>query len=132
MGRYGLNTGDIGHKDIDGWLYLTGRSDDVFKCGGRKVSTVEVSTALMETGMFADAAVVPWDAPGVGLVPHACVVMKPRVAFHKGNIMRVLRKQLPAHCVPRKFTEMEQIPRTGSGKVRRGLLKELLNAQCSR
>lgn len=129
LGPLGFNTGDIGHKDEDGWLYLTGRSDDVFKSAGLKVSTVEVAAALMDIGMFSDVAVVPWDAPGLGLVPHACVVMKPEIGFQKGRVIRALRDRLPAHCIPRHYLEMGEIPRTGSGKVRRGVLKELLKSQ---
>ncbi|MCH7936433.1 MAG: acyl--CoA ligase [Proteobacteria bacterium] len=123
--EFGFRTGDLGHVDEFGLLRLVGRVDDVFKVFGQKVSGPKVREALMSSGFFRDAAVTSVQDRLLGTVPAAFVVMKPGVAFDNGRILKHLRQTLPAYMLPRRFCEIDTIPRTGSGKVKRGELKEL-------
>ncbi len=124
-GPHGFATGDLGHHDGDGNLQLLGRADDVFKVAGQKVSGHRIAAALMETGLFDDAAVVPIDDEKLGTVPGACVVPRTN-PLEKGPLLQALRKRLPPNAMPRKFFSLESIPRTGSGKVKMAGLQALL------
>ena len=124
-----FDTGDIGAVDDDGFLYLRGRSDDIFKVSGQKVSKVKIREALMESGLFDDAAVTVAEHPILGNVPHACVVPKDPTTFKKGMALKFLRKQLDDNHLPKGFSLLEKIPRTGSGKVNRQELLRLVDAR---
>ena len=49
----GLRTGDFGHRDADGFVWIAGRKDDIIKRGGEKVSIVHIQEALRALGKFA-------------------------------------------------------------------------------
>jgi|TARA_B100000315_G_scaffold235373_1_gene250254 rifamycin polyketide synthase module 1/2/3 len=117
LGSQGLKTGDLGLVDDNGFLYLRGRSDDVFKSSGKKVSSLIISDALLRTEFFEDVAVMAQPHPVVGHVPHVYFVPQKNIQFDRGAIVRHLRKLLPADHIPQGFTEVPAIPRTGSGKV---------------
>jgi long-chain acyl-CoA synthetase len=122
-------TGDVGYIDTEGYVYIQGRSDDVFKSGGVKVSIQPIVSALMATEAFVDVAVTAQEHSVIGKVPVALYVMKPGLEFSKGDILRSLRKSLPANFIPKSFYPVEKIPRTGSGKVVRSQLPELIPAE---
>lgn len=125
LGPHGFDTGDIGRIDEEGYVYLLGRADDVFKSGGVKVSALTIADALRAMEGFSDVAVLPVDHKKLGKVPHAYVVMAPRKGFEKGAIMRALRETLPSTHLPFKLLAVDAIPRTGSGKVDRKRLRAL-------
>lgn len=122
-GRF--STRDMGKLDADGNVYIVGRKDDVFKSSGLKVATIPIADALMDTGVFADVAVRPKEHPISGHVPEALYVLKPGKTFQKGEVLGELRKRIPLHWIPQQFTEVAQIPRTGSGKISRRDLKKI-------
>lgn len=121
----GLYTGDIGYLDEDGFLFLTGRSDDVFKVSGKKVSGLVIAEALLGTGMVEDTAVQAVDIQPFGVVPVAVYVPKDGVEFDRSDVLAALRKCLPPDHIPHQFVEVQAIPRTGSGKVIRPELKKM-------
>jgi long-chain acyl-CoA synthetase len=120
----GFRTGDIGRRGEDGVLWLSGRSDDVFKVSGHKVSAVAIASALQELG-FVDAAVLPVDDPVAGSAAHAFVVCAPGTSLDVPRTLASLRELVPAMHVPRRITAVESIPRTGSGKLVRQTLRDL-------
>lgn len=122
----GFATGDIGMRDDDGFLYLKGRSNDVFKSAGLKVSTLPIAASLMSTLCFEDVAVIAAEDEILGFVPAVYYVAKKGVEFKKGDVLRTLRKALPPGHLPRQFTQIAEIPRTGSGKIKRAQLNELI------
>lgn len=116
----GFDTGDIGRIAENGELELVGRSDDVFKSAGLKVSTVLIAQEVMKLGLFSDAAVRPEDAEGIGLVPVLYGVLKsPETRVTRGHVLKGLRGQLPNNHLPRELVILPSIPRTGSGKLDR-------------
>lgn len=123
-----FRTGDMGWLDEHGRLSLVGRNDDVFKSAGQKVSTVPISDALMKTGFFNDVVVIPNELEGIGLVPWAYYTLKDGTEFKKGLVLRSLRAVLSSNYLPREFRELSHIPRTGSGKIDRKALRELITA----
>jgi long-chain acyl-CoA synthetase len=126
LGPKGFATGDMGYLSSDGLLYLAGRSDEVFKVAGVKCSTLEVSDALAQLGLFDDIIVLPVDDPFVDQVPKAYYVLKKGKIFNKGEVLRHLRTVLANSKIPREFQAVPSIPRTGSGKVNRKEFKAMV------
>ncbi|PIQ42574.1 MAG: hypothetical protein COV52_00405 [Gammaproteobacteria bacterium CG11_big_fil_rev_8_21_14_0_20_46_22] len=115
--KTGFNTGDSGFINAKGNLCLSGRSDNVFKCMGKKVSTLPITEALIKTGYFSDVIVVAIDDKNVGgRVPVAFYALKSDVVFKKGVFIRELRKELPSDYLPYAYIALPTLPRTGSGK----------------
>jgi len=121
----GFRTGDLGRRGADGWVYHRGRVDDVFKSAGLKVSTVPIEQALKKSGMFSDVAVLPEPHPFYGQAPAAYYVESNQGSFNKPQLMRFLRQNLPANHIPASFRAVDAVPRTGSGKVARAVLRAM-------
>ncbi|MTI10398.1 class I adenylate-forming enzyme family protein [Curvivirga aplysinae] len=126
LNQYGFNTGDIGYLNDMGYLYLVGRSDDVFKVNGQKLSSLLIQQEMMKLDLFDDVAVTPHVSELYGQIPKAYCVMKKDVVFQKGHILRMLRKELPLNHLPKEFCVVSKIPRTGSGKIQKHLLQNMV------
>lgn len=119
-------SGDFGFFDEDGFLWLKGRRDDIFKSGGEKVSCVQIQQAILQTGMVYDAVVLASTDPHLGKVPHAYLV--PTSRYSEEALRKQLRAELAPHQFPKKFLLVDAIPRTGSGKVRKTELQSDVSA----
>jgi oxalate---CoA ligase len=71
-----LRTGDLGHRDAEGYVYLDARTDDVINRGGEKIFPREVEEIIGADPMVTAAAVVGRDEPELGQVPVAYVVLR--------------------------------------------------------
>ncbi|MEU5399881.1 AMP-binding protein [Streptomyces sp. NPDC005963] len=119
-------TGDIGARDVDGYITYIGRSDDVFKASDYKISPFELESALLEHPAVAEAAVVPAPDPLRLAVPKAYVVLadgwKPgpetaKVLFaHSRSVLSPYKRV--------RRLEFAELPKTVSGKIRRIELRE--------
>ncbi len=125
---HGLRSGDFGHVDADGYVWIAGRKDDIIKRGGEKVSTVHVQQALMALERFADVAVIAAPDEILGHVPVAFVVPLEPEGFKATRVLRELRDLLPSSSLPSRIVAVTEIPRTGSGKAVRAELQALLEA----
>jgi len=123
---HGLRSGDFGWVDENGYVWISGRKDDIIKCGGEKVSTIQVQQALVELDIFADVAVIAAPDAILGHVPIACVVPKNTEDFKASKVLRRLKALLPGASLPSRIVAVREIPRTGSGKVIRVELQKLL------
>jgi len=124
--EHGLRTGDFGHVDADGYVWVAGRQDDIIKRGGEKVSVVHVQEALLALGRFHDVAVIAVPDEILGHVPVAFVVPREPDGFRGSRVLRELRDVLPSTSLPSRIVAVERIPRTGSGKAVRAELQRLL------
>ena len=122
----GFRTGDFGHADADGYVWIAGRKDDIIKRGGEKVSIVHVQQALLELGRFRDVAVIAAPDEILGHVPVAFVVPREPEGFRGSRVLRELRETLPSTSLPSRIVALDEIPRTGSGKAIRKELQRLL------
>ncbi|HQJ97410.1 MAG TPA: class I adenylate-forming enzyme family protein [Thermoleophilia bacterium] len=124
--EHGLRTGDFGHVDADGYVWVAGRQDDIIKRGGEKVSVVHVQESLLALGRFHDVAVIAVPDEILGHVPVAFVVPREPDGFRGSRVLRELRDVLPSTSLPSRIVAVERIPRTGSGKAVRAELQRLL------
>ncbi|WP_335979672.1 AMP-binding protein [Streptomyces sp. CA2R106] len=120
------HTGDIGHRDADGYITYVGRSDDVFKSSDYKISPFELESALLEHEAVAEAAVVPAPDDLRLSVPKAYVVLAAGWAAD-GETAKAIFAHSRAVLAPYKRVrrlEFADLPKTVSGKIRRIELRE--------
>lgn len=117
-----VTTGDLGVLGDDG-LRLTGRSDLIINIGGNKVSPAEVESVLRGAPGVSDCAVVGRTGPA-GESQVWAFVEAGADEFDAAALRRRARELLMAVKVPSVIRRVDKLPRTGSGKIRRGLLME--------
>jgi oxalate---CoA ligase len=122
-----LDTGDLGHFDSDGYLFLAGRSDDVINRGGEKIYPREIEDFLLAQPGVRSAAVVAARDDVLGERPVAYVV--PARSRPRHQIEDALRAAceaaLPRPKRPTAFHLVRDLPLGPTGKVARGRLREL-------
>ena len=128
--RNGFLNGDKGYLDEDGYLFLSGRSDSVFKRSGLKVSAQVIADALINLDEVADAFVTGQEDDLEGMVPVAYVAWSGS-ELSDDDLLRALRNGLAANHLPKKIVTVPEVPRTGSGKVDRRRLREAVATDAS-
>ncbi|HET7591263.1 MAG TPA: SDR family NAD(P)-dependent oxidoreductase [Solirubrobacterales bacterium] len=120
-------TGDLGHLDADGNLHVTGRAGRRIDFAGKKVDPEEVEAALLACEAVADCAVA--GVPGEGGERIAAFIeLEEGASVSDGEIRAELATRLSPHKLPRHFARVDRVPRTLTGKVRRGELIASLEA----
>ena len=114
-----LHTGDLGHIDDEGFLYVTGRRGEVIVSGGENVMPAEVEEVLLAHPAVADAAVVGRPDPEWQEAVHALVVVAEGSDTGEEELRRHCAKSLSRHKVPKSFSFVAELPRTPSGKLLR-------------
>ncbi len=114
-----LKTGDLGHLDADGYLYLVGRRSDMIKTGAHRVNPKDIEEAIAELPAVAEVAVAGIDDELLGQVIKAFVVPAPGAAFDVNAVKAHCRERLPAFKIPKHIEIVASLPKTASGKIRR-------------
>ena len=122
------NTGDLCRIDADGWLYFSGRNSEMIKVSGANVAPREVELALEAYPEVQEASVFELVRAGHDPIVAAVVVPKPEVAVDTDALRARLRSDIAAFKVPKLIVAMphEDAPRTGSGKLHKPRLREML------
>ena len=119
-------TGDLAHRDAEGYYWFVGRADDVIKSAGHLIGPFEVESALMEHPAVAEAGVIGIPDAMVGEVVKAFVALKPGFEGDEALRRELLghaRKRLGAAVAPKDIAFRNNLPKTRSGKIMRRLLK---------
>jgi acyl-coenzyme A synthetase/AMP-(fatty) acid ligase len=119
-------TGDRVHVDEDGFLYFEGRADDVIISAGYRIGPFEVESALVSHAAVAEAAVVAAPDEERGSVVRAVVVL--RDGYAPGDdlaaeLQEHVRRVTAPYKYPRIVDFADELPKTSTGKVRRGELR---------
>lgn len=117
-------SGDLAHLD-DGYLYISGRADEVFNVGGEKVSPLEVEAALYKYPAIVECAVAAIEDAARGAIPAAFLVSQSE--FKKAEIVAHLREHLPSNKIPVRYYIVESLPKTSNGKIQRTKLEPQAN-----
>jgi O-succinylbenzoic acid--CoA ligase len=120
-----LHTGDLGSLDVEGWLRVIARRDDIFISGGENIAPAEIEAVLAGHPAVADAAVVGMADERWGAVPVAIVVFRPGAGERPEALQAYVRERLASFKVPARIVELGAIPRTPSGKLLRHSLPAL-------
>ena len=110
-----MHTGDLGHLDDDGYLYVTGRTKNVIICGGFNVIPEEIEAALADDADVREATVVGLPDERLGEIPVA--VVEGEGDAH--SILERVSKRLAPYKRPRRLLIVDQLPRVANGKVDR-------------
>ncbi len=119
-----LCTHDFFRKDEDGFLYFMGRSDDIIKSRGEKVSPVEVENMLATISGVREAAVIGVPDELLGQAVRAYVVLDSGVEYTEQAFKREALARLESFMVPRDIVFVDDLPKTATGKVRKKSLIE--------
>lgn len=112
-----LRTGDLGHLDPEGFLWVEGRVSDMINRGGLKVFPDEVEEVLRRYPAVRDAGVAPLPDERLGEVPHAWIVSDQPI--DPADLEAWARKHLAPYKVPAGFTQVKALPRSDIGKLLR-------------
>lgn len=119
-----LHTGDLAHRDADGFYFIDGRIKDMFISGGVNVYPAEIESLLLEHPSVRDAAVLAVPDPTWGEVGVAFLVWQPGAALADSEILAYLEPKLARFKLPKAFCAVEALPRTPYGKVVKAELRE--------
>lgn len=125
---WGLVTGDLGHFDAEGFIYLTGRKKEMLKIGGERVSPKEIEDAIIASGMVHESAVIGRPDELLSEVPVAYVVPMDENTFDLEALKASITVRLAGHKHPRDWFVLKSLPKKPSGKIDKEALKnELLH-----
>jgi acyl-coenzyme A synthetase/AMP-(fatty) acid ligase len=127
----GFRTGDLGHADADGYLYLTGRKKDLIIRGGVNVAPMEVTTVLLAHPGVAEAATIGVPDPVYGEAIASFVVARPGSALTPADLLAHCRTRLSEFKCPRHLRLVDAIPKNDRGKVARDALRGLWDGALS-
>jgi O-succinylbenzoic acid--CoA ligase len=118
-----LHTGDLGHIDEEGFLYVKDRIDDLIDSGGENVVPAEVEEVLLRHPEVADAAVVGREDPEWQQAVTAVVVLESGSQVTPDDLRRHCAGSLAGFKVPKRIELASALPRTPSGKLLRRALR---------
>ncbi len=132
--RQDLQTvGDIAYFDEDGFYYICDRKKDMIISGGVNIYPAEIEAALESHPDINDVAVFGIPDEEWGEAVHAILVIRPGANLSKDQIAAFARQHLAGYKVPRSYSFLTEIPRTGSGKIlKRELRKPFWEGRKSR
>lgn len=125
-----FRTGDLGHFDEDGYLFLDGRLTEIINRGGEKMSPREVDEALMAHPSVAQALAFSVPDSRLGQEVYAAVVLRPGVKASPDELRRFAAIRLTSSKVPARVYLVDEMPLGPTGKPQRsGLAEKLVGAQ---
>jgi acyl-coenzyme A synthetase/AMP-(fatty) acid ligase len=110
--------------DKDGFFYFVGRSDDIIKTRGEKVSPVEVENVLHSMPQIREAAVIGVPDEVFGQSVKAFVALEKDADLNDKQIKKYCMAHLENFMVPKDIVFMDELPKTANGKIDRKLLME--------
>ncbi len=120
-----FHTGDMAVWDTEGYIHIVDRKKEIIISGGENISSIEVERAIFSHPAVFECAVVAAPHDQWGEVPAAIVVLKPGESLTKDDLMAFLQQRLGKFKLPRIIEfSADQLPKTGTGKIRKLVLKE--------
>lgn len=121
-----FRSGDMGHLDADGFLFLTDRLKDMIISGGENIASSEVERVIFELPQVREVAVIGAPDERWGERPVAFVVLEPDTSLTLEELTQHCRARLAAFKTPRELVLRPTLPRNPSGKILKRLLREEL------
>jgi acyl-CoA synthetase (AMP-forming)/AMP-acid ligase II len=121
-------SGDSVVRDEDGFLYFVGRTDEMIKTSGYRVSPTEVEEVAYGTGLVRDA--VAFGVPDPQLGQRIMLVVSPKgdAGLDAAAVKAALKKELPLYMLPKDVLIRPELPRSPNGKFDRNLLRQEVTA----
>ncbi|SHI39835.1 propionyl-CoA synthetase [Mesonia phycicola] len=122
-------SGDGGYKDEDGYVFITGRVDDIINVAGHRLSTAEMEEIVASHPTVAECAVIGIHCDIKGQIPIGLIVLKSDVDTNHNllekEIIQRVRTDIGAVASFKKVLVVERLPKTRSGKILRKLLRNI-------
>jgi propionyl-CoA synthetase len=126
-------SGDGGYKDEDGYIFITGRTDDVINVAGHRLSTAEMEEVVASHHSVAECAVIGIQDELKGQIPLALVVTKSGDEIEhyqlEQEIIKLARQQIGAVASLRNVVIVQRLPKTRSGKILRKLMRSITDGE---
>lgn len=118
-------TGDLGHLDPEGYLFLTGRAKDLINRGGQKITPCEIDQIAESWPEVREAASFGFPHPTLGEEVGLALVLKDEANLTDQKIRERLSAKLTDYKLPKRLIRIDKLPRNQSGKLQRFLLAEI-------
>jgi fatty-acyl-CoA synthase len=119
-----LSSGDVGHIDSEGRLFIDGRDDEMIVSGGENVFPREVEDLLADHEAVVEAAVIGVEDEEFGQRLKAFVVLAPRRQISDDELKAHVKSNLAGYKAPREVEFLDELPRNATGKVLKRALHE--------
>ena len=127
-------TGDGCRRDEDGYLWITGRMDDVINVSGHRLGSAEIESSLVAHPAVAEAAVVGFPHPIKGSAIFAFVALQEAAKDHAPqakDLIQWVRQDIGALAAPEHLLVVRDLPKTRSGKIMRRILRKIAEQDCA-
>lgn len=112
-----MSSGDVGHFDENGRLFIDGRDDEMIVSGGENVFPAEIEELLARHEAVQEAAAIGVDDDAFGQRLKAFVVLRDGADASEDDIKRYIKENLASYKVPREVVFIDELPRNPTGKV---------------
>ncbi|HNC15196.1 MAG TPA: AMP-binding protein, partial [Solirubrobacterales bacterium] len=112
-----LSSGDVGHFDEDGRLYIDGRDDEMIISGGENVYPAEVEDLISGHDQVVESAVIGVDDEKFGQALRAYVVLKTPDSLDEDGVRKYVKANLASYKAPRDVIFLPELPRNATGKI---------------
>jgi acyl-CoA synthetase (AMP-forming)/AMP-acid ligase II len=119
-----MSSGDVGHFDAEGRLFIDGRDDDMIVSGGENVFPAEVEELLQHHPAVEEVAVIGVEDPDFGQRLRAVVVPRRGAELTEREVKDHVRANLAAYKVPRDVVFLDELPRNATGKILKRELRD--------
>jgi fatty-acyl-CoA synthase len=120
-----MSSGDVGHFDDEGLLYVSGRDDEMIVSGGENVFPAEVEDLISGMPNVIEATALGVDDKDFGQRLRAFVVVKEGTELSEDEIKEYVRDHLARYKVPREVVFLDELPRNPTGKILKRQLREM-------
>ncbi|WP_443147444.1 acyl-CoA synthetase [Prosthecomicrobium sp. N25] len=124
-----FRTGDLGHMDEQGFVYITGRASDMFISGGSNIYPREIEEKILTHPAIAEVAVLGVPDPLWGEVGVAVCVARPGARVEEAELSEFLAPKIAKYKMPKRFYLWDALPKSGYGKVPKRLVRDELEAR---
>jgi fatty-acyl-CoA synthase len=125
-----FRTGDLGHIDEEGFVYITGRASDMYISGGSNIYPREVEEKILTHPCIGEVAVLGVPDPVWGEVGIAvCVPREGAGTVTEAEMAGFLAPKVPRYKMPKRFFFWEALPKSGYGKIPKRLVRDELEAR---
>ncbi|MDT8263499.1 AMP-binding protein, partial [Roseomonas sp. DSM 102946] len=124
-----FRTGDLGHQDSEGFLYITGRASDMYISGGSNVYPREVEEKLLTHPALAEVAVLGMPDRVWGEVGVAVAVTNPGMSLGEEELLAWMEGRIARYKLPKRVFFWDELPKSAYGKITKKLVREELQAR---
>ena len=121
-----FRTGDLGHKDEQGFLYITGRASDMYISGGSNIYPREIEEKILQHPGVSEVAVLGTPDPLWGEVGIAVCVAREGFAQADIDLRGWLEERIAHYKMPKRFVFWNEMPKSAYGKIAKKLIREEL------